>query len=278
MKYWRPGWSFQHLLLLLASLTLLVGGGLGLVQLVAVLRNDRLALDVVRWLGGVSAAAALTGGVVLGLRLVYERSIRYTVDRNTISVWTWSGQQVIPLAALVQHAPSAAPEQRWGTLGRGEPVVLTTPRARYVLRMRDATGFWDALTQRQELGVNQQVAEGATHRWPLWAALRRDAIMRWSIGSTAGLMILAWGILAWRLPALPPAIGVRFDALGDTLGARPPTALFVPPLLGSLLLLLHLGVGIWLYRIHRSAGQMLLMTAVLLQASLVAVLLVLGLQ
>ncbi len=280
-----------------------------------------LSLTLVLWAGAVRLALMLPGPVsaqtfwlavgvlalfCLGAFFLYESlaffSLRYTFDRNGLTI-RWAGNsQVIPMNHITTIRRWEEGEEirerglRWpgfhrgvarsrmlgkifffARAGRKAQLVVHTAQASYVISPRRPEEFIKEMEIRRNLGINRPLAQELTYWWLFsWSPWRDRAFML--VGAIALLLNLAlFALLCHRYTSLPPLIPTHFSEIleggqgrivADIIGQK--EELFKIPLFGLILMAGDWGLGILLHRRRR-------LLAVLLGATAAAVQVVFGL-
>jgi membrane protein YdbS with pleckstrin-like domain len=221
-------------------------------------------------------AAALVlcvaAGIVAWHIYGYVRS-SYALDRNAFVIRWGNLREVIPMADIqrVIAATDIAdglvfrrfPLPGWWrgagrhpALGRitfyatenlQNQIVIITPERSYAISPYDAEAFLDAFNARYDMRPTQLVAynivEPAYHKWAFWRDRAAHALLLAMLAAHLGLIALATA----RYPSVPVQIPLHFDAAGvvDRVGAR--AQMFTPVFAASILLLLGIGAGLFVY-------------------------------
>lgn len=265
---------------------ILIGIGIvvGLILLIAL-----LLIRIVRGpINGIVVLCALGIGLLAlaTFRVAYQLyalvTLRYTADRNRMSIHSAGVEQVVPMPRIEEvrvGAPAgrvSLPRLRWPGcvigLGQGEGekpiffyvtapsehwITVVTPSVTYVLSPPDAKRFVDGIVTRQRMGpvrvVEQETHLPAYMQWEFW----RD---RWAWGIlliALAVDLLLFAVLAIRFPRIPPVVPLHFDAQGfaDRLGDR--REIFVLPRIGLVNWMANAILGLVAYRKERGWSLLL---------------------
>lgn len=228
----------------------------------------------------------------LGYRTICAFTLEYWVDRDGVTLIWGPTRQVVPIGqierivvrptATVERGPAPwhwpcpnrrrlfthtfGPVNAYSTRPLAEQVILVTPGESYGLSPADSQGLVQALQERYTLGANR-VLEPDLKRpplwtWPLWSD--RAALFLMAAG-LLGLLVM-FGALCFRYPALSSDLPVHFDVSGlpDRIAGK--SELFTLPLIGLAVWLFNTATGVWLYRhIQRGAAYLLWFGALAVQ-------------
>lgn len=154
----------------------------------------------------------------------------------------------------------------YATRPLAEQVVLVTAGESYGVSPARPLDFLDALQTRYSLGV-ARVLPAELRRPPLWTwPLWRDRIALTLIGVGLLGVLLMFGVLCFRFPALSSYLPLHFDVGGmpDRIDAK--SGLFVLPLIGLIAWGFNMVAGVWLYRqVQQGAAYLLWGGAVVVQ-------------
>jgi Domain of unknown function (DUF1648)/Bacterial PH domain len=228
----------------------------------------------------------------VGYRIAGAFTLEYWVDRDAVTlVWgptrqtvpVWQIQRVVIGSGSAQ-VPRAQPwhwpypnRRRAACDGLGvvnsyatrpldQQLILVTAGESFGVSPADPGGFIKALQERFALGVGRplpaELRRPPVWTWPLW----RDQVALVLIGAGLLGVLLMFGALCFRFPALSSNLPLHFDASGIPDRIVPKSALFVLPIIGLIAWVFNLVAGIWLYRrVQRGAGYLLWGGAVAVQ-------------
>lgn len=239
---------------------------------------------------GVSFLLVLAGLISLvligyiGLRTRRVFTLEYWVDRDAVTLVWGSTRQIIPLAQIerIIESPTAQPTLparpwHWPCMNRrriqsselgvvnayatrplNEQIVLVTAGESYSLSPADRQGFLQALQERFALGAGRtlqaELRRAPVWTWPLW----RDRGALFLIGAGLLGVLVMFGVLCFRYPALSSDLPLHFDAAGLPDRIAPKSGLFALPVIGLLIWLLNTAAGVWLYRhVQQGAAYLL---------------------
>lgn len=220
----------------------------------------------------------------IGLRTARVFRLEYWVDRDAVTLVWGSTRQIVPLAQIerIIESPSAqpiVPARPWhwpcptrrrveypelgvvnayATRPLNEQIVLVTTGESYSLSPADRQGFLKALQERFALGANRalqaELRRAPFWTWPLW----RDRGALFLIGAGLLGVLLMFGVLCFRYPALSSDLPLHFDIYGLPDRIAPKSDLFTLPVIGLLIWLVNTAAGVWLYRhVQRGAAYLL---------------------
>lgn len=256
--------------------------------------------------GSVTAATfwlALGGLLLLSLGLVVLYwsaaffTLRYSFDRNQITL-RWGGtHQVIPMNQVTQIRRWREGERvrQWGlrwpgyyrgqgrsehlgqvhfyaTAGRDRQILVVTSDEAFVLSPRRPEQFIEEIGIRRGLGVTRHLDQERHYwwifGWPFW----RDRPL-WILAGLALLVNFSLvGFLSYRYADLPPLLPIHFveiveegqsRIIADIIGRS--QDLFKVPLFGLLILLGNLFLGTFLYRSRPLLVRLLTIVALVVQ-------------
>ncbi len=228
------------------------------------------------------ACLALIG--YIGLRTISVFSLEYWVDRDAVTLVWGSTRQIIPLAQIERIIESPAVQSRlparpwhwpcparrriecpelgvvnaYATRPLNEQIVLVTGGESYSLSPADRQGFLRALQERFALGAGRTL-QAELHRAPVWTwPLWRDRSALFLIGAGLLGVLVMFGVLCFRYPALSSDLPLHFDVDGLPDRIAPKSGLFALPVISLLTWLLNTAFGVWLYRhVQRGAASLL---------------------
>lgn len=263
---------------LLAMLGLLLFAGVLLMQ---VLRRSVNGASFLMVLGGL-VCLVLIG--YIGLRTFAIFKLEYWVDRDAVTLVWGSTRQIVPLAQIeriiedpVAHPSQPARPWHWpcptrrrlecpelgvvnayATRPLNEQIVLVTAGESYGLSPADRQGFLRALQERFALGSTRslqiELRRAPVWTWPLW----RDRGALFLIGAGLLGVLVMFGALCFRYPALSSDLPLHFDVTGLPDRIAPKSDLFALPMIGLLTWLFNTAAGVWLYRhVQQGAAYLL---------------------
>jgi hypothetical protein len=248
------------------------------------------------WYGLSTLGLFVLGCVVLYWAVAFF-TLRYSFDRNGLTLRWGATQQVIPMNLIteIRRWKQGERVRRWGifwpgyrrgkarsqlkkavhyyaTAGRADQLLVCTPTEDYVISPRDPEEFLRELELRRNLGLTRQLAQERVYwwifEWPLW---RIPAL--WILGGlTLVINFSLIGFLCLRYPTLPPLIPVHFVEVvednqvritQDVIGRS--KDLFEIPVFGLLIFGANFSLGVLLHRRHRLLLIILLAVALVVQ-------------
>jgi hypothetical protein len=271
---------------ILAILGLILVGA-GMVWAVLHRPVDGLSFLLVLWV-----LASLLVFIYIGYRTLGAFTLEYWVDRDAVTLVWGPTRQTVPVGQIQRvlvgggssQLPRAkpwhwpCPDRRraacdslgvvnsYATRPLGQQLILVTPGESYGLSPADMGGFLSALQERHALGVARplqaELRRPPAWTWPLW----RDRVAIVLIGSGLLGVLLMFGVLCFRYPALSSDLPLHFDASGIPDRIVPKSGLFVLPIIGLITWVFNLLMGIWLYRqVQQGAAYLLWGGAVAVQ-------------
>jgi hypothetical protein len=230
--------------------------------------------------------------VYLGYRTWGAFTLEYWVDRDAVTLVWGPTRQTVPVGqiqrVLVGSESSQAPRSEpwhwpcpdrrrlscsdlgivnsYATRSLDRQLLLVTSEESYGLSPVDPDRFMTALQERYALGVGRPL-QPELHRPPLWTwPLWRDRMALFLIAAGLVGLLLMFGMLCFRFPALSSDLPLHFDVSGIPDRIAPKSGLFALPLIGLIAWVFNLVVGIWLYRrVQRGAAYLLWGGAVAVQ-------------
>jgi hypothetical protein len=240
---------------------------------------DGLSFTLVLWL-----LASLLILLYVGYRTLGAFTLEYWVDRDAVTLVWGPTRQIVPvgqiqqvLTADVEHRMPRPQPWHWpcpnrrratcdglgvvnayATRSLDQQVILVTGAESYSLSPGDPGGFLHALQERYALGVARPL-QAELRRPPLWTwPLWRDRTALVLIGAGLVGVLLMFGALCFRFPALSSDLPLHFDASGIADRIVPKSGLFVLPIIGLVAWVFNLVIGIWLYRrVQQGAAYLL---------------------
>jgi len=154
----------------------------------------------------------------------------------------------------------------YATRPLNQQLILVTAGESYGVSPAHPDGFMSALQERHGLGVARPL-QAELRRPPLWTwPLWRDRVALVLIGAGLLGVLLMFGALCFRYPALSSDLPLHFDASGIPDRIVPKSGLFVLPIIGLIAWVFNLVMGIWLYRrVQQGAAYLLWGGAVAVQ-------------
>ncbi len=218
-------------------------------------------------------------------------SLRYTLDRNQLTIHWGFTRRIIPLSEIQRLVSGVGVgSMRIGGInwrgyhvGRGttdalgralfysthrsphEVLFVVTPAATYGVSVPDFSRFAREIEWRQQLGPTMAV-ETARYptAWPL-SFLGREKVMLGMIGFALLLNVSLWGYLSHIHAALPNLLPLHFTPLGEVDRVGLKQEIFWLPTMGFIALIFNLLLGLWLYRRERLGAHLCLGAALFLQ-------------
>ncbi len=258
--------------------------GLLLLDVLAIWLIRQRPLDGVSFLMGLWVLTSLPLIAYLGYRTVGALTLQYWVDRDGVTLVWGPTRQIVPMGEIlrIQRGAEADPANRprpwhwpyperrrrycaglgvvnsYATAPPAEQIILVTKDESYGLSPDDADGFLAALQERYALGparrLRTELLRPPLWTWPLW----RDRSALALIGAGLLGLLVMFGVLCFRYPALSADLPLHFDVSGipDRIAAK--SGLFALPVIGLLTWLVNLALGVWAYRRVQVGGAYLL--------------------
>jgi hypothetical protein len=248
---------------------------------------DGLSYLLVLWL-----LASLLILAYVGYRTLGAFTLEYWVDRDAVTLVWGPTRQIVPVwqiqRVLVNDREHEMPRsQPWhwpcrdrrralcsglgvvnsyATRPLDGQLILVTAAESYGVSPADPSGFARALQERYALGVARPL-QAELHRPPVWTwPLWRDRAALVLIGAGLLGLLLMFGVLCFRFPALSSDLPLHFDAAGIPDRIVPKSGLFVLPIISLIAWAFNLVAGIWLYRhVQQGAAYLLWGGAVVVQ-------------
>jgi Bacterial PH domain/Domain of unknown function (DUF1648) len=261
--------------------------GVGMVWAVLHRPVDGLSFLLVLWV-----LASLLIIAYLAYRTLGAFTLEYWVDRDAVTLVWGPTRQTVPVGQIQRvrigggsaRMPRGKPwhwpcsdRRRAACDGLGmlnsyatrpldQQLILVTDGESYGISPADPNGFLNALQERHALGVARplqaELRRPPVWTWPLW----RDRVSLVLIGAGLLGVLLMFGTLCFRFPALSSDLPLHFDASGIADRIVPKSGLFALPLIGLIAWVFNLVVGIWLYqRVQQGAAYLLWGGAVVVQ-------------
>ncbi len=276
----------------------LLGGGVGIGAMLAILLLDGLLLLILRsqplsffsFLLGLLIFLSSPVLAILAYLLYGLFSLRYLLGRDSLVISWARRQEIIPLAAIesVVSAEKAREKLkitglRWPgyCIARGrhdkagevlfystdrpsEQLLIATPTMSYVISPSNPTGFLSALRARQSLGPAQGLQQAREERGLMALPIWRD----WkALGMAASGALANAGLFAYitaRYPSLPELVPLLSEA-GQVKLIGTKEELFELPIIGLIVLLANTVLGFGLHRWERPLAYFLTAIALLVQ-------------
>jgi hypothetical protein len=248
------------------------------------------------WYGLSTLGLFVLGCIVLYWAVAFF-TLRYSFDRNGLTVYWGATRQVIPMnhIAEIRKWKEGERVRRWGifwpgygrgrarstnhkvvhffaTAGRADQLLVCTPAEDYVLSPRDPKAFLQEIEVRRNLGITRQLTQERAYwwifEWPLW----RIPALWFLSGITLAINFSLVGFLCFRYPTLPPLIPIHFvevvedsqvRIIADVIGRS--ADLFEIPVFGLLIFAGNFSLGVLVHRRHRLLLMLLLVVALVVQ-------------
>jgi hypothetical protein len=283
------------------ALGTLVGGGIAawclLVSLALVVRG--IEQDVS--LGIIALYVVATIFFFIGLLFIYWTyslsTLRYTLDRNALTV-TWGDiRQIVPISQIERLVPGRELENphiagvSWlghhvgrSTVegGVGETLFysthrtpedllyVVTPTQSYAISVQDEVAFAEAVQAQQRAGSLVSVAQAPDRLYlaaqPFW----EDRTAQVLTLAAFGLFFAMFGYIYQQYPGLPESIALSFPQLDGVTRVGSKDELLRIPLTGIGILALNVALGFAAHAWERMVGYVLLLAAVCAQGILLA--------
>lgn len=221
-------------------------------------------------------------------------TLRYTIDRNGVSVSTILRRHTVPHADIRELAPGQPIESAtvfrgvsWPGFLRGairhphlgpmivlatEPLerqlILTTQGVSYGISPQDPAGFLQSYARYQQLGPLENLSHETQARtvatWPVW----QDRVF-WiavGLGLFANLVLAAYAIALYE--QLPTIVPIRWDAFGQIERLAPKSWVFTMPTIGVVAWAVNLCLGLALSFRERFASRLLAWASLAVQVGL----------
>lgn len=229
--------------------------------------------------------------------LVYQTlsclTLRYRVDRNSVTIRWASAEQIIPIRNIQRIVPGRDFEAtivhrrgpHWPGHERGDGLVpgigrtrflatrpladqllLVTPARAFAISPQDPDAFLRAFESRRELGPNrlleQEIHLAPWATWPFWS----DHNAWLLLGAAMVINLGLFGYISARFPGLDVQLPLHFNRLGQVDRIAIKTELFVLPIIGLIVLGANVVLGMALYRRERAGSYLLWGAAAAAQA------------
>ncbi len=207
----------------------------------------------------------------------------YALDRNALTIYWGSIQQIVPTAAIQRimlgsevegrvkfngwrwpglmvgqgEVPDAGFTLFYSTVPLSEQLIVITPTISYAISPMDVAGFIESIKARYELGPTQELAQTSLHPpifdWPLW----RDRFM-YAFGLIGFVLCAAlFAYVCVRYSSLPRSLPMHYNTEGLPDRFGPPSQAFILPFIGLLAWLGNSLLGLWVYRREQMAAYLL---------------------
>lgn len=221
-------------------------------------------------------------------------TLRYTVDRNALTI-RWGGvRQVVPLDNIERLVPGDdADESRiegvtWlgHHIGRGrveaigdvlfysahrtmkDVLYVQTPEQIYGISVPDHIAFAQAVQSNQIRGALFDQRQ-AVYRWGIAAqSFWLDANARLLTAALFASFVAVLAYVLYQYPGLPQSVALRFPALGGIVRVADKSELLDIPRSGIGFLAVNLGLAVFLHSWERMVGYVLLLAGIAIQVML----------
>ena len=264
----------------------------GLLAILCLLGLDALAVRAVlaRPVDGESflLVLCLLGSLLaagyLGYRTVGAFTLEYRVDRDGVMLVWGPARQIVPMGQIrrIQHGAAGPAQNRaypwhwpyrdrrrmacadiptlnsYATRSPVEQLILVTDDESYGLSPADPERFIAALQARYALGPARPL-RAELRRPPFWTwGLWRDRAALALIGLGLLGVLVMFGALCFRFPALSSDLPLHFDVAGIPDRIAPKSGLFALPIIGLSTWGFNLLAGVLMYRRVQQGGAYLL--------------------
>jgi len=229
-------------------------------------------------------------------------TMRYVLDRNTLTI-TWGDiRQMVPMAQIERlvpgrelPAPHVAGVSWLGHhVGRGvveggigetlfysthrssdDLLYVVTPAAAYAISVEDEVAFAEAVQAQQRLGSLVAVAQAPDRLYlaaqPFW----EDRAAQLLAAAAFAMFFAMFAFIYRQYPGMPDSIALSFPQLDGVTRIGSKSELLKLPVAGAILLLVNLGLGFVAHAWERMVGYVLLLAAIgaegiLLAAAIIA--------
>jgi len=248
-------------------------------------------------------ALYLTATVFFGLGLLFAYwtyslgTLRYTLDRNALTIIWGDIRQTIPVAQIERLIPGrelanphiAGVSWLGHHVGRGEVeggigdtlfysthrspehlLYIVTPAQSYAITVDDEVAFAEALQAQQRLGSLVAVPQAPDRLYlaaqPFWADPTAMTLALTALASFFAMFAYVYQ----QYPGLPPSIPISFPELEGITRIGSKSELLKLPATGILILLANLALGFVAHAWERMVGYVLLVAAIAAQLTLLA--------
>jgi len=254
----------------------------------------------VSW-GIIALYAVATVFFFIGVLFVYWTyslgTLRYTLDRNALTI-TWGDiRQLVPISQIERLVPGrelsnphiAGVSWLGHHVGRSEIeggvgntlfysthrspedlLYIVTPSQSYAISVHDEVAFAEAVQAQQRAGSLVAVAQAPDRLYlaaqPFWED-RTAQVLALAAFATFFAM---FGYVYQQYPGLPQSIALSFPQLNGVTRVGDKSELLKLPLTGIGILLLNLGLGFAAHAWERMVGYVLLLAAIAAQGMLLA--------
>jgi len=289
MIEWRP----RRLVGVLVTSAALVG--ILLIDATLILSLTDRPLSFASFLLGLLVFLSLGPLVFLAYRIYQLLTLRYLMDRDSVTIICGSVRQVVPLSNLSSIvAPTESPAKglrdlpspklvwRGGWRGRSqgkdmgpllfyatEPpkkqLFLVTRTSAYALSPSNPTGFLAALEARRQMGTTLALEEKTTYGTLISLPFWRDRLAQLllALGALANAALFAY--LLARYPTLPRILPLHFTAFGSIDRIGPKEQIMRLPTIGLIIFIANALLGFALHRREPLATYLLAGTGLLAQ-------------
>ncbi len=289
MIEWRP----RRLIGVVVTLAAMVG--ILLIDATLILSLIDRPISLTPFLLGFLVFLSLGPLLFLAYRIYQLLTLRYLMDRDSVTIVCGSVRQVVPLSNLSSIvAPTESrgrglsdipsPRLAWLRcwLGRSqakdigpllfyatEPpkkqLFLVTPSSAYALSPSNPAGFLTALEARRQMGptiaLEEKITYGTLVSLPFWRD--RLAQLLLALGALANGVLLAY--LLARYPTLPNILPLHFTAFGIVDRIAPKEQILRLPTIGLIIFIANALLGFALHRREPLATYLLAGTGLLAQ-------------
>lgn len=286
----------------------LLGGGIGIGAMLAILLLDGLLLQILinspisiaSFVLGLLIALSLPLLAILGFLLYGLFSLRYLIGRDSLVISWARRQEIIPLAAIESITSVADLDERikarglcwpghcvargrddrgaevrfYSTGHRAQELMIITPVVAFVISPSNPAGFLAAVRARRRLGPAQDLQQTRTERGlvalPIWRDWKALGLAASGVVANAGL----FAYVTLRYPHLPELVPLLFEA-GQVrlIGAK--EELFELPIIGLTVLVANTALGFALHRWERLLtyflGSIALLAQILFWSAVISV-------
>jgi hypothetical protein len=254
----------------------------------------------VTW-GVIALYAVATVFFFIGVLFVYWTyslgTLRYTLDRNALTI-TWGDiRQLVPVSQIERLVPGrelpnphiAGVSWLGHHVGRSEIgggigdtlfysthrspedlLYVVTPAQSYAISVQDEVAFAEAVQAQQRAGSLVAVAQAPDRLYlaaqPFWEDRTAQAL---ALAAFAAFFAM-FGYIYQQYPDLPQSMALSFPQLNGVTRVGDKSELLKLPLTGIGILLLNLGLGFAAHAWERMVGYVLLLAAIAAQGMLLA--------
>jgi hypothetical protein len=279
----------------------LVGGGLAAWCFVVALALVLRAITEDISLGVISLYAVATVFFFVGLLFVYWTyslgTLRYTLDRNALTI-TWGDiRQQVPIAQIERLVPGRelknphiagvswlghhvgsseieggiGPALFYSTHRSPEDLLyIVTPSQSYAISVEDEVAFAEAVQAQQRAGSLVAVAQAPDRLYLAGQPFWEDRLAQALALAAFGTFFAMFGYVYQQYPGLPESIALSFPQLDGVTRVGDKSELLKLPVTGIGILLLNLVLGFVAHAWERMVGYVLLLAAIGAQGMLLA--------